>query len=120
MAFAVMTNFWKFIKNCLPGKRNKFTWLNKQGVQSSDGFVLQRMHRFYHHYIEDDKILKIIVEACWDKDNRYFQEIITDSIIEWLPPHDGLIIDENNKKRIMKNISDALTFMGIDHKFVSR
>lgn len=34
-----------------------FRWLNQQGVESDDGFVLQRMHRFYYHYVEDGKTL---------------------------------------------------------------
>jgi hypothetical protein len=39
-----------------------FNWLNKQGVKSSTGYVLQSMHRFYYHYIEGDHVMEVNVE----------------------------------------------------------
>ena len=40
-----------------------FRWLNKQGVASSAGFELQRVHRFYYRYVRGDRALELMTEA---------------------------------------------------------
>jgi hypothetical protein len=39
-----------------------FTWLNKQGVESSDGFVVQSTGRFTIEYREDAQVVTLQVE----------------------------------------------------------
>ena len=39
-----------------------FTWLNKQGVQSDAGFVVQFTGRFTCEYREDGRVLELEVE----------------------------------------------------------
>lgn len=94
-----------------------FKWLNKQGVESSRGFVLQSMHRFYYHYIEGDKKMQVFVEPFTDKRGHYLETISLKSFDHWLPPHADDAIDAGKRDEIRKNISDALTFMDIDHRF---
>ena len=62
-----------------------FTWLNKQGVKSDEGYILQRMHRFYYHYIEGDRHMQVNIEPCFDKQNKHSITIYTNSLIRWLP-----------------------------------
>lgn len=89
-------------------------WLNKQGVSSSEGFILQRMHRFYYHYIENDHVMKINVEPL-RHDDQYYENIYANSLEHWLPPHDEEIISSEKKMSIKKNIEAALEFMKIEY-----
>jgi len=92
-------------------------WLNKQGVESTTGFVLQSMHRFYYHYIEGEKRMQVLVEPFTDKRGNYLETIDLKSLEHWLPPYADAPIDEKQRGEIQRNISDALRFMGIDHRF---
>ena len=89
-----------------------FRWLNKQGVESTDGFVLQRMDRYFYHYIEDDRVLKVIVEP-----GLLYEEIHVLSLQHWQPPFGEDMIADADQKRIRANISTALDFMDTAHKF---
>lgn len=44
-----------------------FTWLNKQGVQSDAGFIVQRTGRFSVEYREGDRAIEIIIESGMSK-----------------------------------------------------
>lgn len=90
-----------------------FTWLNKQGVQSDGGFILQRMHRYYYHYIDGDHIIRVKVEPG---SNR--EQILLSSLSAWEPPHDGETIGTSIESKIRDNIAAALGFMKIRYKFV--
>ncbi len=95
-----------------------FAWLNKQGVQSSNGFILQSMHRFFYHYIEGPKRIQVDVEPLQDEKGNYYEGIYSDSIRKWLPPHDHESVSHEQSDRIRRNISAALVFMGTAHKFM--
>lgn len=94
-----------------------FKWLNKGGVESDKGYIFQREHRFYYHYIEGTHVLVIYVEPFTDSNNVYFETIMTSSFKHWQPPYESEILQENRVKEIVMNIDEALTFMEIDHKF---
>ncbi len=96
-----------------------FTWLNKQGVASSDGFTVQSMHRYYWHYIEGEHIMKIVVEPCRNPETQqYFEEVSERSFGKWLSPFDAEVVSAEKIAQIKKNFSDALTFMDIPQRFV--
>ena len=40
-----------------------FTWLNKQGVRSDQGFEVQRTGRFEAEYYEGGKVINLEVES---------------------------------------------------------
>jgi hypothetical protein len=80
-----------------------FRWLNKQGVESSDGFVFQRMDRFYYHYIRAGSLLKIIVEPGVNT-----EEISSESLNTLSPEMQTIV---------KRDIIQALDFMGIRHRF---
>ena len=65
-----------------------FTWLNKQGVKSDTGFILQRMERFVYHYVENEHVMIIYVEP-FTNDKGYFETIDKGSIDNWQPPYDN-------------------------------
>ena len=86
-----------------------FTWLNKQGVQSDRGFVVQRTGRFSAEYRDVDKLVTLEVESglsggmpclildphaftCWD---------------------DGTPIDREQQELLFQNVSEALDFQGL-------
>lgn len=92
-----------------------FQWLNKQGVQSLSGFTVQRVHRFYYHYVEGDKTMLLQV----DPGVRY-EEICLPENSRWLPPNDAISVGEDKLKNIKQNVRDALNFMKVPHRFVEK
>lgn len=94
-----------------------FMWLNNQGVRSSKGFTFQCMDRFYFHYIEDGKCIRVHVEpGISDSDGGYCIAYL-DSLAHWLPPFEREPISAEKQAEIRQNIADALAFMGIQHRF---
>jgi hypothetical protein len=89
-----------------------FNWLNKQGVESSSGYMVQRMHRFYYHYIEGDHTMVVNVEPGLE-----YEEVIWDRNGRWQPPHQSEEIPQERLTEIQKNISTALSFMKTPHVF---
>ena len=94
-----------------------FRWLNKQGVESTSGFVLQSMDRFFYHYTEADRVLQVNVEPLTDVTGRYREQVYVSSLQRWQPPFGEHLIPESEQQRIRANISAALEFMGIAHEF---
>lgn len=88
-----------------------FEWLNKQGVKSETGYVLQRMHRFYYHYTEGDHVLKVEVES-----NLKVEEVFLASTPAWEAPHESEPISVEKVSEIEGRIGEALKFMGIRYK----
>jgi len=85
-----------------------FEWLNKQGVKAHAGYVLQRMHRFYYHYVEDDHVLKVDVDS-----GLKGEDIILESAPHWESPYEDESIPSDKLPEIEKRICEALEFMGI-------
>ncbi|MFI0347927.1 MAG: hypothetical protein ACH346_04020 [Chthoniobacterales bacterium] len=70
------------------------------------------MHRFYYHYCEGDKILQVNVEPGGDHEEIFFSEVPC-----WNTSSHSIPIDQQKLEQIKKNITEALTFMGIRHIF---
>ncbi len=87
--------------------------MNKQGVESSDGYILQRVHRFYYEYREGDHRLRVDIEPG---DEAY--DIYLNSFKNWLPPYDSEPISKELSLKLQKRVSKALWFMGTPHSFV--
>jgi hypothetical protein len=83
-----------------------FEWINKQGVRSDSGIVLQRMHRFYYHYFEGDHVLKIIVEPKVKGDEINFANTLA-----WEPPFENELISGIKNLEIERQVREALDFM---------
>jgi len=92
-----------------------FKWLNKQGVESSEGYVLQRMHRFYYYYTEGECVMQIDVES-----SIKCTVIYMDQKAKWLPPHDSETIQPQRLADIQRKVSAALDFMETPHIFKNK
>lgn len=87
-----------------------FTWLNKQGVQSDRGFVVQFTGRFTAEYREHGKVVTLEVEdgrmgglPCIILDSGAFQH--------W----DGETtpIPANQQAEMFQNVKEAMEFQGL-------
>jgi len=86
-----------------------FTWLNKQGVQSDKGFIVQRVARFEVEYKEGHKKISIYVEPGYSAGKNCLI-IQSDAFCKW---DDGTPISESKQKEILKNFKDAHEFKGM-------
>ncbi len=91
----------------------KFVWLNKQGVASDQGFVLQSVDRYAFEYREANRVARLKGES-FRRDGRCgfgfygFPDW-------WEPPYDKVPVAEVD--RIINNIKEAMAFMDILTKF---
>ncbi|MFA7368421.1 MAG: hypothetical protein WC334_02130 [Kiritimatiellales bacterium] len=86
-------------------------WITTQGVESDEGFVFQRMHRFWYHYIEGDHVLKIDVEQDIKNKDVYFE-----SRPKWEAPFTREAISREKAAVIRCRVEKALKFMGGKYK----
>lgn len=87
-----------------------FKWLNKQGVQSDKGYVVQTIGRFEVEYREGKKRISIYVEPGYLGD-KFCLIINSNAFCNW---EDGVPISELKQKEILKNFKDAMEFQGIE------
>ena len=90
----------------------KFAWINRQGVKSETGYVIQRIDRFHYHYVEGDRVLSIDVETGCRHEELCFSTGL------WKQPCGAGPIPEEELGEIARRVSQALNFMGIGHRFV--
>jgi hypothetical protein len=89
-----------------------FTWINKQGVRSDRGFVVQRTGRFSMEYTEGGKTLKLAVE-----DGASTSMLIDPrSMRSWYG--ERAEIPEVDRLRIVQNIREALEFQGANTRYL--
>ncbi|MFG6447631.1 hypothetical protein ACG0Z6_05170 [Roseateles sp. BYS180W] len=83
-----------------------FSWINKQGVRSSDGFEVQFTGRFTAEYREGARHLAIEVEGA-------------DGLINFSPraferwANDSTVNTQEEQARLLKNFLSALEFQGL-------
>jgi hypothetical protein len=94
-----------------------FQWLDTMSVRSSEGFSLERMHRFFYHYVEGPRRMQVNAEGLEDAEGRYGEEIDTASLQRWLPPHDEEPVTPEKHAQIRRNIEAALAFKGTWYRF---
>ena len=70
-----------------------FTWLNKQGVQSDEGFIVQRVDRFIIEYQEGPRKVSVGVEPGFSGGPRVI--IGKDAFARW---DNGISIPPSNKR----------------------
>lgn len=86
-----------------------FTWLNKQGVKSDKGFIVQRTDRFSCDYREGVKKIEIEVESGLIGD-QFCINVSTKSFSSW---HGGESISSEKQAEILQNFKDAMEFQGL-------
>lgn len=87
-----------------------FTWLNKQGVKSSKGFVVQRTGRFTSEYQEGSRKITVEIETGKLPDGKFCDIIGSDTFTNW---DDGIPISKEKQEEILQNYKDAMNFQGI-------
>ena len=89
-----------------------FTWLNKQGVQSDQGYVVQVVDRFCVEYREANRVLSVEVEDGI-KDGRYCLIVSPGCFSRWdeMQLHESL--DGDEQARIERNFREAMEFQGL-------
>ncbi|WP_150691567.1 hypothetical protein [Pandoraea communis] len=86
-----------------------FTWLNKQGVQSDRGFVVQFTSRFTAEYRENGKTITLDIEdgmsgglPCISVSPNAFER--------W---RDGTAVSKNEQDQLFQNLKEAIEFQGL-------
>ena len=88
-----------------------FTWLNKQGVKSDAGFIVQRVDRFVIEYRDEDCKISVDVEAGRTDDGRQCLNISRNAFEKW----DGSSVRSppDEQARLLANFTAALEFQGL-------
>ena len=81
-----------------------FRWINKQGVESDTGFVVQRTGRFTAEYREAGRTVVIDVEGLV-VGARHIVSYMRSSFSAWSS-------DPAEQQRVIDNYRSALLFMG--------
>lgn len=87
-----------------------FTWLNKQGVKSDQGFIVQSVDRFTIEYREGIKRMSVLVERGFLPNNKVCVCISPDAFVKW---DDGMPISVERQKEILNNFTEAMEFQGM-------
>lgn len=87
-----------------------FTWLNKQGVKSSEGFIVQRTGRFTAEYQEGGKKISISLENGFLPDMKPCEIISSCAFSRW---DNGASISKEKQEQILQNFKEAMEFQGI-------
>ncbi|MGQ0511073.1 MAG: hypothetical protein ACT4P9_10710 [Betaproteobacteria bacterium] len=79
-----------------------FTWLNKQGVRSSEGFEVQSVDRYTIEYREGGKTISVPVEMG--------ARTVTDeeAFGRWDPPFNTVSISDEKRQQIFRNFNAAM------------
>jgi hypothetical protein len=87
-----------------------FTWLNKQGVRSDRGFVVQFTGRFSAEYRDQGKVLKFYVEDGTVGGQPAIL-VDPDAFQHW----DGetATIDPDEQLKMFRNLREAVEFQGL-------
>jgi len=86
-----------------------FVWLNKQGVRSDQGFEFQFIDRFSAEYRENEDYIILNLEDGI-KDGRSCITISSSDLKMW---NSGLLIEQNDRNRIVTNIQESLEFQNL-------
>jgi hypothetical protein len=88
-----------------------FKWLNKQGVESDKGFIVQVVSRFEIEYRQQSKKISVIIEIESVSSTRLSIVVLKSSFRCW---SNGVQIAESEQEKIIKNFIDAMNFQDID------
>lgn len=83
------------------------TWkITKEGLQNDSGCTVQFVNRSSVRYRDGGRTLTLEVEYA-SKDIVY---VSLRDVAHWDPPHDGAMINSEQKQRIRSNVQDAFQF----------
>lgn len=91
-----------------------FTWLNKQGVQSDEGFALQFVGRFTAEYREGSKVMEVEIEDGF-LDGKPAVNVSRSAFKSWRD--DSFTLPPADQNRIAENFRRACEFQGLSVVF---
>lgn len=88
-----------------------FRWLNKQGVESDRGFIVQVIDRDTIEYREGDKVISIPLEFAGGPPG-----IIVDRSVfaRWDNDPPGTVLSPQEQQIILNNLREALKFQSVE------
>ena len=89
-----------------------FTWLNKQGVKSNEGFIVQRTGRFTCEYQEGGLSLEVEVESGLIGEKPCIS-IRREAFSAWQGPLIGGETKADQQSRLLRNFQAAMEFQGL-------
>src|SRR5260221_29418 len=98
-----------------------FVWLNKQGVESDQGFALQSVDRFTYEYRVGGRTMRLDGESMFSGlGGASFGFSFNPSwrTARWQPPHSAVPITDREREQIVQNIKEAMAFMDGTTEFV--
>lgn len=87
-----------------------FTWLNKQGVRSDQGFDVQFTGRFDAEYRESGRIVKLYVENGRTEGGAPCIIVPSDAFAQW---QGGFPIPVEQQDQMFQNLREAMEFQGL-------
>jgi len=87
-----------------------FKYLNKQGVESNEGFIVQSTGRFTSEYREGSKKITIELNNGISPSGKFCEIIKSDAFSNW---DGGESITQDKQKEILKNFTAAMEFQGL-------
>jgi hypothetical protein len=89
--------------------RSEFKWLNKQGVESKKGFVVQFTGRFSAEYREAQKIITLSIESGISN-GKPCVIVVPGSFARW---DGGSLVSDKNQALMLANLRRAVEFQGL-------
>jgi len=87
-----------------------FKYINKQGVESDQGFIVQFVGRFEVEYREDAGVISIYVEPDYTPSQEFCLQIDSDAFTHWI---DGASVPFEKQSEIISNFKAAMRFQNI-------
>jgi hypothetical protein len=87
-----------------------FSWINKQGVQSDQGFIVQFTGRLTAEYREGPLTIVVDVEDGGGSGNPmiYYR---ADCFHRWT--NSSIVLTETERARVVENFREAMKFQGL-------
>ena len=89
-----------------------FTWINKQGVRSDQGFEVQMVSQDCIEYREFGRVLTIDVEMGMSGSSPCLL-ISPDCFSRWDDMPQSATLDDNEQLRIERNFREAMSFQSV-------
>jgi len=89
----------------------KFEWINKQGVKSEDGFVVQRTERFAAEYQEGLSVITIEVDPGFTDDGKPCLGVDRSAFVKW---DSNIPIPESKQNVIRQRFREAMLFQNLE------
>ena len=87
-----------------------FKWLNKQGVESDKGYVVQSISRFVIEYRELSKVIPLSVDRGLLENGKACVYVYRDEFEKW---SDGSLLLMQKQEEVLRNFKEAMEFQGV-------